>query len=163
MNENLDLTKILKDCPKGKKLYSAVYGEVEFVGIVEGSYYPIICHRKNIDLKRLTHTACGRLFDKYSGDCVLFPSKTQRDWSKFTIQKKHKEDLPKGTIVICTDTKNDICYGAYIEKGFVKHLRGTDCAWNYVIKMEPYHIGRKIQEIEITDDNNYGTLYWNEF
>ena len=30
MNENIDLTKILKDCPKGWKLYSSVYGEVKF-------------------------------------------------------------------------------------------------------------------------------------
>ena len=30
MNENIDLTKILKDCPKGWKFYSSVFGEVEF-------------------------------------------------------------------------------------------------------------------------------------
>ena len=30
MNENIDLTKILKDCPKGTKLYSPVFGEVIF-------------------------------------------------------------------------------------------------------------------------------------
>ena len=30
MNENIDLTKILKDCPKGWKFYSSIYGEVEF-------------------------------------------------------------------------------------------------------------------------------------
>ena len=33
MNENIDLTKILKDCPKGTKLYSIIHGEVEFIGI----------------------------------------------------------------------------------------------------------------------------------
>ena len=30
MNENIDLTKILKDCPKGTKLYSTIYGVVRF-------------------------------------------------------------------------------------------------------------------------------------
>ena len=30
MNESIDLTKILKDCPKGTKFYSTIYGEVEF-------------------------------------------------------------------------------------------------------------------------------------
>ena len=34
MNENIDLTKILKDCPRGWKFYSSVYGEVEFLGIL---------------------------------------------------------------------------------------------------------------------------------
>ena len=31
MNENIDLTKILKNCPKGTKLYSTIFGEVKFV------------------------------------------------------------------------------------------------------------------------------------
>ena len=30
MTENIDLAKILKDCPKGTKLYSTVFGAVEF-------------------------------------------------------------------------------------------------------------------------------------
>ena len=30
MNENLNLVEILKDCPKGTKLYSTTYGDVEF-------------------------------------------------------------------------------------------------------------------------------------
>lgn len=34
MNENIDLTKILKDCPMGWKFYSSVYGDVGFVEIV---------------------------------------------------------------------------------------------------------------------------------
>lgn len=33
MNENIDLTKILKNCPKGTKFYSTIFGEVAFVGI----------------------------------------------------------------------------------------------------------------------------------
>ena len=38
MNENLNLAEILKDCPKGTKLYSTVYGEVEFYGIIGKDY-----------------------------------------------------------------------------------------------------------------------------
>ena len=33
MNENIDLTKILKDCPKGWRLYSSVYGELIYSGM----------------------------------------------------------------------------------------------------------------------------------
>lgn len=36
MNENLNLVEILKDCPKGTKLYSTVYGEVKFEEIGDG-------------------------------------------------------------------------------------------------------------------------------
>ena len=35
MNENIDLTKILKNCPKGWEFYSSVLGEVEFVEICD--------------------------------------------------------------------------------------------------------------------------------
>ena len=38
MNENLDLTKILKDCPIGWKFYSTIFEEVEFIGIEEDRY-----------------------------------------------------------------------------------------------------------------------------
>ena len=34
MNENIDLTKILKDCPKDWKFYSSIYGSVKFCRIV---------------------------------------------------------------------------------------------------------------------------------
>ena len=33
MNENIDLTKILKDCPKGTKFYTPVWGEVVFIEV----------------------------------------------------------------------------------------------------------------------------------
>ena len=38
MNENIDLTKILKNCPKGFKLYSPLFGEVVFEGISDVEY-----------------------------------------------------------------------------------------------------------------------------
>ena len=33
MNENIDLTKILKDCPKGTKFYTPIWGEVVFIEV----------------------------------------------------------------------------------------------------------------------------------
>ena len=46
MNENLNLEKILKYCPKGTKLYSTVFGEVELEEIKENSKYPIMVKPK---------------------------------------------------------------------------------------------------------------------
>ena len=40
MSENIDLTKILKDCPIGTKLYSTLCGEVKLKK-VENDKYPI--------------------------------------------------------------------------------------------------------------------------
>ena len=90
MNENLNLVEILKDCPKGTKLYSTVYGEVEFDGIEYGKEYPV--WYVNSEERTRCVTAQGLVFSHLDGDCTLFPSKEQRDWSKFEL-KKAKFDL----------------------------------------------------------------------
>ena len=84
MNENLDLVKILKDCPRGTKLYSPLCGEVVLNNISENCIdYPIVVNRKN---GQITFTRDGRLYDELpDSECVLFPSKDQRDWSKFKV------------------------------------------------------------------------------
>ena len=65
MNE-IDLTKILKDCPKGTVLYSTIHGEVEFNGISNKDIYkiekvellPVIMEKKN-DYWRLLQICCA--------------------------------------------------------------------------------------------------------
>ena len=90
MNENLNLVEILKDCPEGTKLYSTVFGEVEFGGISQiRTKYPIDVKLNNNLTENLTID--GRIYTYYDGECVLFPSKEQRDWSKF-IPKQPKFD-----------------------------------------------------------------------
>lgn len=82
MNENIDLTKILKDCPKGTKFYSSIYGEVEFDSINIYSVCPIVLHKNGDFYPSVTKE--GRCSAIYEGECTLFPSKDQRDWSRFT-------------------------------------------------------------------------------
>ena len=79
MNDNIDLTKILKGCPKGTKLYSSSYGEVAF----EGIDYSVHCPIKVIGNVYYLYffTKEGKLVD--TGECTLFPAKDQRDWAKF--------------------------------------------------------------------------------
>ena len=84
MNENLNLVEILKDCPEGTKLYSTVFGEVEFESIND-IIGPIVV-TTNIGAPEC-FTADGKMFASYNGECVLFPSKEQRDWSKFKTKK----------------------------------------------------------------------------
>lgn len=86
MNENIDLTKILEGCPEGTKFYSTTLGEVSFVGICLSSNYPIIvkAYNKHSALTaNESFTIDGRYSWFYDGECTLFPSKDQRDWSKF--------------------------------------------------------------------------------
>lgn len=92
MNENIDLTKILKNCPKGWKLWSPIFGEIEFRSIVKKARYPILLSCK----KGIIWFGKEGLFDieNEGAECVLFPSKEQRDWSKFKAPwyKKDKFD-----------------------------------------------------------------------
>ena len=86
MNENLNLVEILKDCPKGTKLYSTAFGDVYFYGISDNKEYPIcIAVAGNSDYRTLTYD--GKLWRDYGGECILFPSREQRDWSKFNPKK----------------------------------------------------------------------------
>ena len=96
MNENIDLTKILKDCPKGTKLYSSTFGQVEFQYIIQGALYPIFIKLKNGVVEKLTSN--GVLFSNYDGECILFPSKDQRDWTKFTAPWYKKERFDPKTL-----------------------------------------------------------------
>ena len=87
MNENLNLVEILKDCPKGIKLYSTIYGDVELEKVyLKDDEYPIeIKIGEGSDMTYVAND--GRLLGDFPGECTLFPSKDQRDWSKFKIKK----------------------------------------------------------------------------
>ena len=108
MNENIDLTKILKDCPICWPLWSSVYGDVEFVEIyrkpvlrtredewlgqeIHDCNHPVRFWSKNGNEHSVSRR--GEMI-KGCGECTLFPSREQRDWSKFTAPwyKKDKFD-----------------------------------------------------------------------
>ena len=97
MNENIDLTKILKDCPKGTKLYSIIYGVVEFDKIDEFDRTYPISFKVDADLFS-TVTSDGKRFKDFDDECTLFPSKEQRDWSKFTAPWYKKERFDPKTL-----------------------------------------------------------------
>lgn len=99
MNENIDLTKILKDCPKGWKLYSPLCGEVEFSAIKEFDNYPIIVHHSKNGSLAVSFSKEGNYFLEAEGaECLLLPSKDQRDWSKFTAPWYKKEKFDPKTL-----------------------------------------------------------------
>ena len=108
MNENLNLVEILKDYPEGTKLYSTVYGDVELVRVyLDDNTYPIeIKIDEGSDMIYITND--GRLFDDFRGECTLFPSKNQRDWSKFKVKKAKfdpKTLQPFDKVLVRTGTK----------------------------------------------------------
>ena len=115
MNENIDLTKILDGCPKGTKFYSTIYGEVTFSEIDSSSYYPIrLNYYRGVEIfpTTISFTKDGKSIYGY-GECALFPSKHQRDWSKFERfwdkPKKEKFDISTFQPFDKVLVRNSIC------------------------------------------------------
>ena len=101
MNENIDLCEILRDCPKGTKFYSLVFGEETYfkgVSLYQGNPRPVFIYGKygegqNFCLSRKGHPHA----DDY-GECCIFPSKEMRDWSKFSAPWLNKERFDPKTL-----------------------------------------------------------------
>ena len=102
MNENLNLVEILKDVSPGTKLWSPICGECEFYKIRDG-LYPILCKakRKGGYTTTIQFTINGYLEPDYEyGECMLFPSKNNRDWSTFKVPKPYKHFEPFQKVLI---------------------------------------------------------------
>ena len=143
MNENLNLSKILRDCPKGTKLYSTIYGDVEFVKVSNHLEYPIEVKRRYYSIGSFTND--GRLLAGYDGECVLFPSKEQRDWSKFK-PKKPKFDTktlkPFDKVLVRNSDDNKwrcALYSYTIDGNEVNKYVTIDCSYNYHRYCIPYN------------------------
>lgn len=110
--KTIDLTKILKDCPEGTKLYSPIFGEVEFIEIHNGAEYPIITKKGAYNPN---FTEEGFYYADEGEECLLFPSKDQRDWSKFTDPWYKKEKFDPKTLkpfdkVMVRDDHNEVWF-----------------------------------------------------
>lgn len=81
MNENLNLCKILMYCPKGKPLWSPCWGKVTFEAIDALDGLGGLVYVQTHKGVHITLDSDGK-FDA-DGECMIFPSKDQRDWSKF--------------------------------------------------------------------------------
>ena len=97
MNKNIDLRKILENCPRGTRLYTTTFGYVNFKMIIPSSEYPIIVSYKD-EIDEKSFTADGKFMKNYDAECTLFPSKDQRDWSKFTAPWYKKEKFDPNTL-----------------------------------------------------------------
>ena len=96
MNENIDLTKILENCPKGWEFWSDNYGKVRFKCINKSYDRPIFV--KRTDGGNAYYTKEGWCSKDFSASCLLWPSKDCRDWSKFTAPWYKKEKFNPKTL-----------------------------------------------------------------
>lgn len=137
MNKELNLVEILKNVPSGTKFWSDVHGEVEYIKLQRFDGSEILCEyiRSNCSF-----SSKGEFY-KGLGRCVLFPSKDQRDWSKFIVEEVFEKDEP----VMCSDDYIN-WYLRYFNLSF---KRPNSCGyksdesigiqdWNYVVKVSDF-------------------------
>ena len=101
MNENINLCEILRDCPKGTKFYSYIFGdETYFQGfsLCEGKPILIIIYGKKGEWQNFSLSRKGHPYSDECGECCIFPSREMRDWSKFTASWYKKEKFDPNTL-----------------------------------------------------------------
>lgn len=83
MENKINIAEILRDMPKGTKLYSPMFGKCKLGEVINGIEYPISVYIRSEQAFR-TFTKDGCYISNIEGsECVLFPSSKRRCWSKF--------------------------------------------------------------------------------
>lgn len=124
----MNIAEILKDCPKGTKLYSPIYGELSLVSVCShNSIYPILCRvLKSGNAVSYTEDGKNNISD---AELTLFPSKEQRDWSEFGVtDQKQKPELKPFDKVLVRDGDDDewVCdFFSHIDERDLFYCVGT--------------------------------------
>lgn len=133
----MNIAEILKNVPQGTKLYSTVFGDVEFLYVNYKLEHPI---------KVKTCKNTYEFFDeegKYNiyyseGECVLFPSRENRDWNTFQIEKSY-EFKPYDPVLV-RDCESDKWRCNYFSHKEGENYICVGSTWNYCI---PYNDSTK--------------------
>lgn len=100
----MNIAEILKGCVVGTNLYNSMYGELSLLYVLSCSLYPIYCKVIRSG-NTVSFTKDGKLHTT-DAEPTLFPSKEQRDWSKFgvsdqaTDQKQETELKPFDKVLV---------------------------------------------------------------
>lgn len=80
----MNIAKILKNAPKGTKLYSPIFGDVALNDVNE-KYINAIA-KNGVTWGFTSEGKLSTCSTSEDAECLLFPSKEQRDWTKFKIE-----------------------------------------------------------------------------
>lgn len=143
MNENIDLIKILDGCPEGTEFYSDTFGKLFFYCIEPPTYNPFKVAFKDCNDRYCAFNKDGRYYMNEHSDCSVsvFPSKEQRDWSKFVrfwdkpkIERFDPKTLKPFQRVLVRDTNIDVW-----QCEMFSHSRSCDADYPFFCCGNPYH------------------------
>lgn len=148
----LDLCKILEGC-EGMTFYSSIHGNVILKLIRDSGddHDPIIVILSDGDT--IDYCKDGRYLSMYDGECTLFPSKENRDWSTF-VKPINEKVLKDGDYVMCGDNvfqtelrqyfKDNKCYAS----GINNRRSILKAEWKYIIPFEYYDPSLSEEELK---------------
>lgn len=133
--ENINIANKLRHCKQGTKLYHLMFGEVEFDNLDEDDYINIITKDKENNFSDYTVNQFGQYCSSYpNGECLLFPSKDNRDWNSFQV-------LEEGHRVMVSNTAQNWGLRQYYKNKYAYVFDGnknTSDTWNYIVPVEDF-------------------------
>ena len=119
MEAKINIVEILKDKPQGTKLYSSACGKCKLEEVDDKSFKISFYNSKfgfmNGGEGYLDKN--GKLYD--DGECVVFPSKEMRDWSKFEWKKGDVLVNKDGDVHIIFERFVDDTYCSFVGKYYL--------------------------------------------
>lgn len=140
MEKELNISKILKDKPKDTRLYSPIFGECVF--------YYVHAITDDICVKYNDEKAFFNSKGLYNalGECLLFPSREMRDWSKFSWKKGDVLVSNSGKVKVIFDKFRSNTYLSFIGK---YHIDSLECNNHYYQHEGEYATGNfKLEEVD---------------
>lgn len=142
--EKINIAEKLKHCKKGTKLYCILYGEVEFDCIDEDGDIQIIVKDKDDDPCYQYITLNGLYSKDFpNGECLLFPSKDNRDWNTFKV-------LEEGHRVMVSSNGIDWYLHMYSSDNNSRYFSSDDdTEWLYIVPVEDFDFNAKDISVNI--------------
>jgi hypothetical protein len=154
----LTIADRLRYAPRGLQLYSPSYGEVSLINVDENYIIEVLKKDKHyfFDLD-------GKITSYPDSECVLFPSKENRDWTTVDYSKPPRKDLPKGTPVFVSDEIDEyifyyrliLRYYAGESSTFVDGKKdGGTVRWNHIVPVSKFDF----ENLTYNPEDDYGTF-----
>lgn len=168
MEQKLNIAEILKNKPRGTKLYSMVHGKCSSEAVTDEIFKINFCTSKFglTQSGECTLIKFGNMYD--GGECIIFPSKEMRDWSKFQWEKGDVLISNDGGTEVIFDKWYDDTYTSFYCKHYLNSedknkivyyeeflctterysLEDKDIAQTYINTIEK-HLGGNLETLEI--------------
>lgn len=135
MNEKINLCEILKGCPRGTEFWSDNFGEVKFINV--GPEWDTPIEVELSDGSAYHYTEEGWCNKHLPANCMLWPSKNCRDWSKWKCSKPKfdPKTLKPFDRILVRDYKGS-AWLCGLFSCLMNESIWTNCGWRYGI---PYN------------------------